>query len=376
MAERKKLPRKAKGGAVAPAAGSDRLPEGWTDGAIGGRFASEIDARDVSWLLYPWVPKGMLTLVVGDACVGKSTFIAALIAYTTGAQILEERVKRPKGRVVFLPGYEEDPGVMTIPRLRGAGANLDHIMILDRGHIELVKDRDRLTKLVIDLAADLLIGDPIDSYVDAGLQENNGQDVRPLLEAAAAIGTATGAAVVFARHPGKDRENIMPGSRHWKNVPRSILQLTTDGGAPPQQLLSHYKDSLGTNSTPRHYTLDRQGSGAPRFLLGEEVDRSAEDLSRAAAGLTGRYKLMAACKLIRWLFKPGDSPTRKQLGEEGRLQGLGEDTINEALRLLGVRSVPPGERGLPWLLHRTQAEWPSWVPVPESPSQGGSSPEM
>jgi hypothetical protein len=99
----------------------------------------------------------------------------------------------------------------------------------------------------------------------------------------------------------------------------------------------------------------------PRLVIEEEVERSAQDVASATGGPVGRYKLMSACRLVRWLFEQDDDPTRVALGDEARKQGLGEDTVNEALRLLEVRSVPPAERGLPWKLVCNQPDWPVWL---------------
>jgi len=327
-----------------------------------GKMASKFRVRSIAWFYHPWVPSGLLTLVVGQPCNGKSTFIAGLIAMATGGAGIEHRIGNKTGRVVLLPGHEEEIEALTLPRLKAAGARLDRVRILDGGHWALVSHKERIAQVVRRDKAILLIGDPIDSYVDEGFSENDGQAVRPTLEAAAWIARQTGAAVVFSRHPGKDPANILPGSRQWRAVPRSILQLTTDGNTPPQFVLSHYKDSLGTRSTPRYYLLERTGDGPPKFVLTDEIDRSAEEMTKSAGGPTGRWKLFGACRLVRWMFEVDDSPTRVSLGQEGSKIGIGEDTINEAMRLLGVKSLPPAERGTPWRLARTQPEWPAWLP--------------
>jgi hypothetical protein len=271
--------------------------------------------------------------------------------------------------VVFLPGYEEDLEVMTIPRLKAAGAAMDRVKLITDERVSLLRDRERLARVVSGFGASLLVGDPIDSYIDEGFAENDGQAVRPLLEAAAWIARKTGAAVVFARHPGKDANNVMPGSRAWRAVPRSILQLTTDGSIPPRYLLSHYKDSLGQRTDPRFYALGGAVGEAPRFTFGADVERSAEELTKCVQGPTGRYKVMLACRLIRHFFNQEDEPTRQKLGEEARKIGVGEDTLADALRLLGVRSVPPARRGDAWLIMKPSQPWPNWLP--QEACQGG-----
>ena len=331
-------------------------------GPLGGRLASDVESKAVEWLLYPWIPRGLFALVVGNPCVGKSTFLAALIAHATGGPNLEMLVKNRPGKVVLLPGYEEDLEVMTIPRLKAAGAQMNRVRILTADRISLLQNKAALATEIDAFGACLLVADPIDSYVNEDFHENDATAVRPVLEAAAAIARLTNAAVVAARHPGKDVGNICPGSRAWRAVPRSIVQLTADGNVPPDFSIGHFKDSLGTGECPRRYELQRKGAHPPVFLLGNDVDHTAEELTRSAGGPVGRYKLMAACRLIRWMFSEDEAPTRHSLGEEGRKIGVGEDTLNDALRLLGVRAVPPARRGDPWKLLHTALEWPSWLP--------------
>jgi predicted ATP-dependent serine protease len=59
-----------------------------------GRLAADLSIRKVQWLMRPWIPSGMLTLVAGLPGVGKSTFLAWLVAQA--------------GCACILPGYEED----------------------------------------------------------------------------------------------------------------------------------------------------------------------------------------------------------------------------------------------------------------------------
>ncbi len=326
-------------------------------------LASEIAPEKADWLWYPWVPKRELTMIVGLPNTGKSTLIAALLAHVTSDYPVLGGEKKKAGRVVFLPGFEETFSVMTLPRLLRAGATVDRIKVVRKGNLALLRDRDRIAHLVSSYEADMLIGDPIDSYVDEGISEDKGQQVRPMLEAAHHIATETGCAVVFARHPGKDEENIMPGSRQWRNVPRSIIHLSHDSGIPPRYIMALWKDSMGTGARPVRYHLLGEPGEPKKWIMDQELDQSAEQLAKNASGPTGRFKLLLACQLVRWLFDEEEQPTRAMLAEEGRKQGLGDDTVYEALRLLAIRSVPPPERGYPWKLCRTEKEWPAWLPA-------------
>jgi len=44
---------------------------------------SEINAEEVQWLWYPYIPLGKLTIIQGDPGEGKTSFILAVIAALT-----------------------------------------------------------------------------------------------------------------------------------------------------------------------------------------------------------------------------------------------------------------------------------------------------
>lgn len=311
-----------------------------------GRIAAMLTAKDVQWLLSPWIPRGMLSLVAGLPAVGKSTFLAWLISRA--------------GRVVVLPGYEEDVEVTTLPRLVANGADLWQIRFLDDKRYTFPRDKKALVNRCKEWGAQLIVFDPIDSYLDDEMNENTGQDVRAFLESIAEVAKETGAAAVGVRHPGKDRINVMPGSRQWRAVPRSIVELVGDGGTPQRLMIRHFKDSLGQDAKPRQYRLEGERGKPRRFILDVEVDATLHDLALVASDPTGKRKIMDAAKLIKHLFEQEEKPAVQDLVAQCRLLGIGEHARDEAKRLLNIISTPL-ESGGKWVMMRPGKEWPKWL---------------
>lgn len=226
-------------------------------GGLLGRIASSIPVLKVEWLIQPYLPRGMLSFLVGQPESGKSTAVAWY-------------VKAAK-RSIILPGEEENVERLLIPRLLEAGNRLDDVLILDEGDWTMPRARDELIRTAKVWGADLIVADPIDSYRNDSGSEDNGPHIREFLECWAKIAEETHCAVVGVRHPGKDPTNVCPGSRCWRAVPRCIYEMVADPTEEGQGVIRKYKDSLGQQAPARTYTL--QGlPGEPRvFVLGKEV---------------------------------------------------------------------------------------------------------
>ena len=91
------------------------------------KYYSTIRERPVSWLWYPYIPYGKVTVLQGDPGEGKSTFMVNLAA------ALSHGVKLPDGSAINGPKtvlYQcaEDSNEDTIkPRLMQAGADCSRI---------------------------------------------------------------------------------------------------------------------------------------------------------------------------------------------------------------------------------------------------------
>jgi predicted ABC-class ATPase len=49
---------------------------------------SEIAEREISWLMHPYIPFGMVTNIFGDKFVGKTQLATAIISAATGSHVL------------------------------------------------------------------------------------------------------------------------------------------------------------------------------------------------------------------------------------------------------------------------------------------------
>jgi len=332
------------------------VPQGGDEPQARGRLGSEIECRTVQWLLKPWFPMGMLSLIAGQPGVGKSTFVSFLVAHA--------------GRAAILPGFEEDVGLSTINRMKANGVNLKLTRFLDDKSYTFPRDKTRVASILRGWEASLLVIDPIDSYMDEDLSENDGKDVRTFLESICWIAQESGAAVVGVRHPGKDKTNIMPGSRSWRAVPRSIALLLNAGGTPPRYLIRHDKDSQGQDSPPREYLLLGERGQPRKFQLKGDVEASLDEFCLAAKDPTGRRRLMDACKMIKSMFDKEEKPFVSDLISRCRAEGISDGARYDAMQNLEIDTAPV-EFGGKLVMFRLQKDWPAWLIDALKNSPGG-----
>jgi hypothetical protein len=284
-------------------------------------MASQITPKEVDWFWDDLIPRGMFSMLVGRPNAGKGTLVTYL-------------ARMAKKTVIFTS--PEDPAeYMLVPRLIANGVNLDTVLILEDRAATLPSDRDRITRRVRDFGADLVVFDPISSFMDDSTNENDGQHVRALLEAAAAVAEATLAAVLGVRHPGKAASNVMVSSREWGAVPRSIIELVVDDGPPERRIIRSYRDALGAQFQPRYYQLVGEPKKPKVFTLGEPVSPALLRLVRDVPDRRDRRKIDMACDLLKSLLAEGEQHSGWVL-DRGKDIGLCPGTMYDAVDKMGV----------------------------------------
>lgn len=293
------------------AAGNCRVQEG--------RLASDVEYRPVEWVIADLVPKAALTFVIGQPGAGKSTFGAWLCSQAT--------------KPAILPGFEESVETSLLPRLLANQVPMPRCLVLDGRQWLFPADRQILTDRLRRHGCDLCWVDPVDSYLGGG-SENDGQVVRPALEALARAANDVPCAIVCARHPGKQAGNLCPGSRAWRAVPRVILQLCVDPGPPVRRYLTLWKDPFSRCVEPREYTLLGEPGEAKRFRLGPCLDAGEAEIMDVTDRVD-RWRINQAIALLQALLAESEQESSYvyQVAERERLP---DRTVRYAAQRLGV----------------------------------------
>ena len=223
---------------------------------------ADVPMQSVAWLVPQLLPLGEVSLLGADGGTGKGIWQAQLIAYVTAGKTSGFFPLPPQqtGKVLLLAG-EDDPGKVLKARLLAAGADMNRVLVLTADDY-FAKTGQPLTlkdQALADFAAKagplLLIVDPLQSFLPAGVEMASRNQMRSILLPLKAIAAAQQCAVLLVMHSNKkqgvsDRKRLADSSDIW-DMARSVLMMgrsNSDG----KIYLSHEKSSY---SRPRQTVL-------------------------------------------------------------------------------------------------------------------------
>jgi hypothetical protein len=169
---------------------------------------------DIEWLWRKWVPKGFITLLVGDPKIGKTTValdFARII--TTGDRWPFIEKKEEPGRVIWV---DAEAGQQVLrERAISLGINRKNVFIpVINGDILASPDftnsidRENISNMVESIKPALLVLDSLGGANRRG--ENKVEDVRPLLEYLAGMARDRNIGILLLHHLNKSNDRESP----------------------------------------------------------------------------------------------------------------------------------------------------------------------
>ena len=212
-----------------------------------------VPIQNVSWLVDGLLPMGEVSLLGADGGTGKGIWQAQLIAYVTAGKTSGFFPQPPEktGSVLIFSG-EDDPGKVLKARLTAAGADMSRVMVVTsdayfaRTGSPLCIPDTNFAKYVGKAAPALVIIDPLQSFLPAGVEMASRNQMRSILLPLKAIAAAQRCAVLLVMHSNKKmgvsgRARLADSSDIW-DMARSVLMMgrsNSDG----KIYLSHEKSS-------------------------------------------------------------------------------------------------------------------------------------
>jgi hypothetical protein len=308
---------------------------------------SSIAPRAVEWLWEGRLPAGEVVSLEGIPSAGKSTLATEIVAcVTTGRPLYGASPSKPRAAIWI--GHEEGLATALRPRLDAAGADASRVFVYEKPP-SFPADYDWLESEIRETEAAIVIIDPIDAYVDFGLNgdsHRNG-DVRARLRDLSIVAQRTGVTVVMIRHfrksGGVAAVYRSAGSLAYSAIARATISVVRDPGDPNQRLATWSKLSDAPEPSTLVWTIDQlrrvQWIGVDDRSA-DEVIRTADARAEGRAG-AGNASTSAIDEAVDWLecyLEPrGWAPAVEVLVAATR-DGIAEKTLKRAKERARVRS--------------------------------------
>jgi hypothetical protein len=324
---------------------------------------SDVEPEEVDWLWRPYIPRKRLTLVEGNPGNGKTFGTLAIAAAITrgwglpGVDGVPRSVVMQPPASVLLCTCEDGLADTIRPRLDAAKANVELVFALDgakdeegKHHAFTLADRRPLAQALEEQRPALVIIDPIQGFLGAGVDMNAANEVRPLLSALGNLAEEHNCAIVAIRHLRKSASDHATqrglGSIDFSAAARSILLFAQDPTDPSRYVIAHSKSSLAQKGPSLAFTL-QDGE----FQWAGSSNLSADDLLRPPRTEDGEES-DPETEFLRDAL--GDGPrSAREVQREAKEAGFEVHTVRRRAKAMGVKFKKGGMReGWTWELPR------------------------
>jgi len=299
-----------------------------------------IEPETVSWLWWPYIPLGKLTLLEGDPGIGKSWLsLAMATAVSLGKGLPAAEVTDPAN--VLLASAEDGLGDTIRPRLDAMGADVSRIHAI-KGALDFGNGLAVLEQYIELLRPTLVIVDPLVAYIGANVDIHRANETRAIMARLADIAERYSVAILAIRHLTKGG-TLKPiyrglGSIDLAAACRSMLMAGCDPEEPQKRGIVHIKSNLAPMGAAIGYELRADG-----FYWTGESDLTWQKIL-SAEDSDARSARDEATEFLRDELAEGPMEAA-DVWKDAKEAGLAEATVKRAKAALGIITRRHGETG-------------------------------
>ena len=296
---------------------------------------SEIETEKVSWLWFPFIPYGKLTIIQGDPGDGKTTMVLNLAAKLSRGESLDDGMNCSEPVNIIYQTAEDGLADTVKPRLEEAGADCSRISVIDESDKSLSMADERIEEALIATKAKLLILDPIQAYLGGGMDMNRANEARDMTKRLGALAEKYKCAIVLIGHMNKASGNKAAyrgmGSIDFYAVARSVLLVGRIEGEPNLRAMVQIKNNLAAFGHSKAFELSEDGFN----WIGDYEITADEVLGGIAPKVNKQDR---ATDLLKELMKDRRIIPSNEIFEMAREEDISKRTLENAKQSLGIKA--------------------------------------
>lgn len=296
---------------------------------------SEVQAQEIEWLWYPFIPYGKLTIIQGDPGDGKTTLVLNIAAKLSKGIGIDEDMQVTSPMNIIYQTAEDGLADTVKPRLETAGAQCERIAVIDESEKSLSMVDERLEEAIVRTNVRLLILDPIQAYLGGGMDMNRANEARDMTKKLGLLAEKYKCAIVLIGHMNKASGNKAAyrgmGSIDFFAVARSVLLVGRVEGKPNTRAVAQIKNNLAPFGHSKAFELEEGGF---RWLGDYEI--TADEMLGGFAPKAN--KLEQAKQLLRELSETHSAMQSSEIFNLAEEEGISKRTLENAKKELNIRA--------------------------------------
>lgn len=319
--------------------------------------ADSIVPKEVEWLWEGRIPKGKLSLIVGDPGLGKSTITLDIAARISKGLMWPDRGQASRGEILILSA-EDGLEDTVVPRLMKLGADRAHIYAMT-GVIDsdgtsrwftLDKDLAHVAAAIEEVQPMCVIIDPINAYM-GDTDSHQDTQVRRILNPLQDMADRYGTAIIGVMHLNKNTQTKaayrIGGSIAYLAAARSVSYVVPDPEEDDKRYFVTDKMNLAAKPAPLALRLNGSIEWEPDPVKGLDL----EQLLMEKAPKEESSALYEAVEFLETEVPAGAEVPSIDLLKRAKELGIAERTMKRAkAEMPWLKSVKVGDK---WLIRNT-----------------------